>query len=46
VTKRNLRLLSYARISDVWGRGGPGFSSEDEQSTMNRSYCQGHMSPP
>jgi DNA invertase Pin-like site-specific DNA recombinase len=40
MTKRNLRLLSYARVSDVRGREGPGFISEDEQFSKNRSYCE------
>jgi hypothetical protein len=31
MVKRNLRLLSYARVSDVRGREGPSFISEDEQ---------------
>lgn len=39
MTKRNLRLLSYARVSDVRGREGPGFISEDEQHTKNRAYA-------
>ncbi len=37
MTKRNLRLLSYARVSDVRGREGPGFISEPEQFAKNRS---------
>lgn len=39
MSKRNLRLLSYARVSDVRGREGPGFISEDEQHTKNRAYA-------
>ncbi len=40
MTKRNLRLLSYARVSDVRGREGPGFISEAEQLSKNRSYAE------
>src|SRR5687767_8952971 len=40
MTKRNLRLLSYARVSDVRGREGPGFISEAEQFAKNRSYSE------
>lgn len=39
MVKRNLRLLSYARVSDVRGREGPGFISEEEQFSKNRAYC-------
>ena len=39
MVKRNLRLLSYARVSDVRGREGPGFISEEEQFSKSRAYC-------
>jgi DNA invertase Pin-like site-specific DNA recombinase len=34
-----LRLLSYARVSAVRGREGPGFISEQDQHARNRSYA-------
>ena len=39
MTKRNLRVLSYARVSDVRGREGPGCISEPEQFSKHR-YCE------
>lgn len=38
----SLRLLSYARVSDVRGREGPGFISPTEQFSRNRSYCDAY----
>ena len=35
-----LRLLSYARVSAVRGRDGPGFISESDQFARNRSYAE------
>jgi site-specific DNA recombinase len=35
-----LRLLSYARVSAVRGRDGPGFISERDQFERNRSYAK------
>ena len=42
MVKRNLRLLSYARVSDVRGREGPGFISEEEQFSKSRAYCEAY----
>jgi DNA invertase Pin-like site-specific DNA recombinase len=36
------RLLAYARVSDVRGREGPGFSSEADQHQRCRSYADAH----
>ena len=36
---RGLRLLSYARVSDVRGREGPSFISESDQFARCRSYA-------
>lgn len=38
MTRKNLRLLAYVRVSDVRGREGPGFISPDEQ----REKCQAY----
>jgi hypothetical protein len=35
-----LRLLSYARVSAVRGREGPGFISESDRFGRNRSYAE------
>ena len=37
-----MRLLAYARVSDVRGREGPGFISEDEQFSKMRAYCKAY----
>lgn len=37
-----LRLLSYARVSDVRGREGPGFISPTDQLARNRSYAEAY----
>jgi DNA invertase Pin-like site-specific DNA recombinase len=37
-----LRLLAYARVSDVRGREGPGFISESEQFKRCRSYADAY----
>ena len=37
-----LRLLSYARVSDVRGREGPGFISESDQHQRCRSYADAY----
>ena len=42
MTRRNLRLLAYVRVSDVRGREGPGFISPDEQSTKCRAYAEAY----
>jgi DNA invertase Pin-like site-specific DNA recombinase len=42
MTRKNLRLLSYVRVSDVRGREGPSFISPDEQSTKNRAYAEAY----
>jgi DNA invertase Pin-like site-specific DNA recombinase len=45
MTRRNdsgLRLLSYARVSDVRGREGPAFISEVDQHARNRSYADAY----
>jgi DNA invertase Pin-like site-specific DNA recombinase len=38
----DLRLLSYARVSAVRGREGPGFISERDQFSRNRSYADAY----
>lgn len=37
-----LRLVSYARVSDVRGREGPGFISPTDQLARNRSYADAY----
>jgi DNA invertase Pin-like site-specific DNA recombinase len=37
-----LRLLSYARVSDVRGREGPAFISEADQFARNRAYAEAY----
>jgi DNA invertase Pin-like site-specific DNA recombinase len=39
MTRKNLRLLSYIRVSDVRGREGPSFISPDEQRAKNAGYA-------
>jgi DNA invertase Pin-like site-specific DNA recombinase len=39
VTRKDLRLLGYVRVSDVRGREGPGFISPDEQREKCQSYA-------
>lgn len=39
---RGLRLLSYARVSAVRGREGPGFISESDQFARNRAYAEAY----
>lgn len=42
MTRKNLRLLSYGRVSDVRGREGPAFISPAEQTQRNRSYADAY----
>ena len=40
--RKGLRLLSYARVSAVRGREGPGFISEADQFARNRAYADAY----
>lgn len=39
MTRKQLRLFSYVRVSDVRGREGPGFISPDEQREKTRAFA-------
>jgi DNA invertase Pin-like site-specific DNA recombinase len=44
MTRKELRLISYVRVSDVRGREGPGFISPNEQREKNEAFsaAMGH----